>query len=58
MQAKIKLKATMEDEPQNAWWHKQIQGHTSPKIPTGHASAAAPMSPLRNVKPMKPYKNK
>lgn len=30
----------------------KIEGHTSPKIPTGHASAAAPISPLRNVKPM------
>lgn len=40
-----------ENEPTKRPLAHKIQGHTSPKIPTGHASAAAPISPLRNVKP-------
>ena len=41
-----------ENEPTKRPLAHKIQGHTSPKIPTGHASAAAPISPLRNVKPI------
>lgn len=41
-----------ENEPTKRPLAHKIQGHTSRKIPTGHAFAAAPISPLRNVKPI------
>lgn len=41
-----------ENEPTKRPLAHKIQGRTSPKIPTGHASAAALISPLRKVKPI------